>query len=257
MQNMLSRMKFWRRPVRSLRTRRNRNVLETLARPYALSPAAARAAHRSEINEFLASLRMPRKRIAGLGLLLAAAIGIAGGSAVAPAAGDAVRQMQSALAMLGLRSPGERVDTALNDVKGSPQQRALGKTFAPPPSQRALGKVFPAPADAPFARAAGPLGAADGFAPPFQPDLLSSPGVPLAFRQPDVLGPGGPGIPGGPGLPGPGGPPGTGTNPPTPVAPVPEPATWLMMMLGFALCGSALRRQRRVHSAVPACSPTG
>ena len=35
-------------------------------------------------------------------------------------------------------------------------------------------------------------------------------------------------------------------------SPLPEPATWAMMILGFGAIGFALRRQRRVSSAIPA-----
>lgn len=35
-----------------------------------------------------------------------------------------------------------------------------------------------------------------------------------------------------------------------PLAPVPEPATWAMMLAGFGLVGAAVRRRRPVHAAV-------
>lgn len=42
------------------------------------------------------------------------------------------------------------------------------------------------------------------------------------------------------------GPVGGSTAPPPPVAPVPEPTAWLMMIAGLGLAGVALRRQRAI-----------
>lgn len=71
-------------------------------------------------------------------------------------------------------------------------------------------------------------------------------------------GPGGPGFPGIPGRPGgPGGPgivvpPDTPPPPPPPPPPVPEPATWVQMLIGFGVIGGATRvtyrRERRQSS---------
>lgn len=55
-----------------------------------------------------------------------------------------------------------------------------------------------------------------------------------------------PGVPGGPGDPGiPGGP-----SVPDPVAPVPEPLTWMMMILGLGVIGGVLRRTRSRQTLV-------
>jgi hypothetical protein len=64
-------------------------------------------------------------------------------------------------------------------------------------------------------------------------------------------GPGTPGTPGTPGNPGtdtPGENPGTPVNPPPeePIAAVPEPSTWAMMIAGFGVVGWAIRRQHRL-----------
>lgn len=72
--------------------------------------------------------------------------------------------------------------------------------------------------------------------------------------DPDPEGPTGPGV-------SPTDPAGPGTNPvdpgdpQNPVSPVPEPTTWMMMILGVGLVGAALRRSRQAqlsHAAMPA-----
>lgn len=146
------------------------------------------------------------------------------------------------------RSPGDRADGILANMK----QRKR-----PALHQRALPKVRP-----------GPLASIVGAAPlppalpPVAAPLYNSltdtpkvalPGAPVGFTPT----PGGPGIfPGFSPLPGGGGvivPPPVTISPPetpvtptipiTPTAPVPEPASWLMMLVGFTLIGSCLRRR--------------
>lgn len=151
------------------------------------------------------------------------------------------------LSIMTARSPGERGHGAMFSVKQTKRPRQLASvTPRGPraPRERVLSTVRErAPAgivpvgDLPIA----PAG--------FVPDL-----APVA---PGALGPGGPGGggngfgpppvfptgPGGniPGLPGP-----TPTpTPTTPVPAVPEPASWAMMSLGFAIVGFAVRRRKR------------
>jgi hypothetical protein len=38
--------------------------------------------------------------------------------------------------------------------------------------------------------------------------------------------------------------------PPVQVPSVPEPSTWVMMLMGAALCGASMRRQRRLQLQV-------
>jgi len=158
---------------------------------------------------------------------------------------------------------------------------ALATTVAAvPPVKRAVHHATAKPAPRPVARnaAAGPARAADVPCVPVAPGAAGVP-VPVAplvtFADPGLSDLGDlPGIPGGagggvtpgatapvgfppiatPGLPGgfvPDAPgtPGNPTNPNTPAVPetgaVPEPATWALMISGFALVGTAVRRRRR------------
>lgn len=153
------------------------------------------------------------------------------------------------------RSPGSRSAGALSNkgqTAGAPAQTVANA--ATQPSARALPKTR--------VRVAPPVAAAAGV-----PAAAGSPaigGTPpattLASIPPGSAGSGGGlGLPPGGGgfIPAPGGggggtpDPGTGTPPPVggeapPVAApaVPEPQTWLMMIIGFGLLGSVLRRRR-------------
>jgi len=156
---------------------------------------------------------------------------------------------KSLVALLDQRSPGERTKAELANDK----QRLAAR-----PQQRALGKVRPA-LPAPFVKAltTPPVAA---LVPEVVPVVaLNSPLVapllsaPIIGSTPAVLvGGGGPGGgvggPGGGGV-GPGGgssPPGTDVVPPVVavVSPVPEPATWLTMILGFYMLARVVRKQR-------------
>jgi hypothetical protein len=180
--------------------------------------------------------------------------------------------------MLDLRSPGSRPAGSLASAKPVPASSAAApKTAVGAPRQRALGKIFP-PEDA------SPFVDTDAFAPPFQPDVLVAALPPeplpdgLVAAGPAGLGGGNGGIGGGGGgtgggvVPGGGGGGGGGTVPggggggiggePSPAAPpvaaVPEPGTWLMMIIAFGFCGAMLRRGRsrlRVGGREPSCAP--
>jgi hypothetical protein len=162
-----------------------------------------------------------------------------------PAAFDWLRAQSSAgarlirdsLELLGQRSPGQRQAGALIKSKGGPVE----KLHAAEPSQRALGKIFASPADNIEDLLAGPH-------PPFLGEpLMIGPPIPLELDLGDSIGPPntymapGPGtfISGGPGGESP------GIEVPTPAAAVPEPSTWALMLLGFGMCGYALRRRRQ------------
>lgn len=201
-------------------------------------------------------------------LLLAAALAGLGYQLLPePGKAAALRPVRSVMAMMSSRSPGERAGGDLIDSKpalatAAPTQRALGKVFGPP-QQRALGKVFAPPTGL------APPGGGFAFAPPFQPgtlDLTSlpllpglggAPGAPWFSDSVERIGDGafggGPGGFAGGG--GGGGGIGGGTIPVgPPVAAVPEPATWLLMIIAFGLCGSMLRRHRRILASQSQCA---
>jgi hypothetical protein len=189
-------------------------------------------------------------RIGRRSALVVAGIGAAAALSVAtisnPWLGRAVNQgissslhgVETVAAMLADRSPGARPEGALANLKHKRQalhERALPKIrspYGPPTAYEALA--------APPPIAIAPLPPAPLFA--------------TIAGGPPVVPPGNGGGTGGPpilsNIPGPGG--GGGFSPPvilaTPQAPtpaeaVPEPASWAMMLLGFALMGRALRRR--------------
>jgi hypothetical protein len=162
-------------------------------------------------------------------------------------AGAMVEKGKDFLALMKDRSPGERTTAELTKSKNL-------RVAAVIPRQRALAKVQKAaPAEAP----------AEEFLEALAPPLTQTAELPGIFVPMDLVQPlstippegGGPviTIPGGPGGPGVF-PPGGNTTPtvvPPPAAPpevpaVPEPSTWLSMLLGFGLLGSAFRLRRQV-----------
>jgi len=182
--------------------------------------------------------------IAGIGT--AAALSVATisnpwlGRAVNQGISSSLRGVETVAAMLAERSPGARPEGALANLKHTLQaahhERALPKIrspYGPPTAYEALAAPPPPAPIAPLPQA--PLFATIAGGPPVVP-------------------PGGGGTSGPPilsNIPGPGGgggfsPPVTLATPqtPTPIEAVPEPASWVMMLLGFALMGRALRRRR-------------
>jgi PEP-CTERM motif len=148
----------------------------------------------------------------------------------------AVTKAQSLVDMLNKRSPGER--TAAQLTKTKHMQRALAKVqplvrkpVVPPitmpltPMQVELASiVMPAPS-----LVSPPLGQIDIGPPPTLGAIVSPPGGGAIVAPPG------------------GGPPATNPTEPrppvieTPPPPVPEPATWLTMLLGFGLLGWRVR----------------
>lgn len=171
--------------------------------------------------------------------------------------GTLMAQTTEAISRFIGRSPGDRGETDLiktknKRAKGKPGGNLLSKApraEAGEPEERALGKIFDTPPEEAIQSLTGvPIGPlALGEIPPGSfGDLATGGGGPN----------GSPGFPGGgsvivpPGTSvGPGNPP-TPTEPTTPTIPtnpvgaVPEPGTWALMLLGFGLCGAAMRRRR-------------
>ena len=156
--------------------------------------------------------------------------------------------------LFDLRSPGERASGALASLKQKRQpllhERALPKVRGPVAPLAAIVAAPPPPIETvpPFTAIAGPK--------PASPEVAlaqtgSPGGVPGIFPGLTILPGGGGGViipppativppPGTPGVPVT--PPDTPGSPGTPSG-VPEPASWAMMILGFALVGGALRRK--------------
>jgi len=186
--------------------------------------------------------------------------------------GSVYAQTTDALSRFIGRSPGERDETDLLKGKvrkgpsladrlfgrrmngGEPEQRALGKIFDTPPEEsiKEITQVPPGPVALSDPIPSGLLPLGDVGTPP----AATVGGPPLGF-------PGGigtvvpPGTTAGPGDPGVSPPPAPGVD--TPVAAIPEPATWAMMLIGFGICGAALRRRRRLITeglpSVARCEP--
>jgi hypothetical protein len=201
----------------------------------------------------IAALPIPHGfRFGRRGALAAAGIGIAGalsvttvsnpwlGRAVRAGISESLQGVETVAAMLAERSPGARPEGALVNLKHKRQaalhERALPKIrgpYAPPTAYEALASPPPTPLIAPLPQAPLYSTVAGGPAP------ISTAGGTVG---PPVLS----------NIPGPGGGGGGVFSPPTtlatPEAPplavsVPEPASWAMMLLGFALMGRALRRR--------------
>lgn len=151
----------------------------------------------------------------------------------------------SVASLFASRSPGERTAGALASLKHRRQpvlhERALPKVRGPAAPRQAFTALAAPPPELP--PAAQPLYNIVGAPPESATGTLAS-ASPVPFGA--VPGGGGfiigsPGTPGGPGLPGTPSGPGTPSVPGTPGTPgvpgVPEPASWAMMLLGFALIG--------------------
>ncbi len=137
------------------------------------------------------------------------------------------------------RIPGTTGDQgvgAADDGLGGPIETADATGAVPPSIASDLGNPSPAATDGDGAT--GP-----GSPPSFDGPAGSAPGATADTTTPTD--PGSPTDPTGPTDPG------TPTNPetPTPTTPVPEPATWLIMILGVAIIGAALRRRRPAPAA--------
>jgi hypothetical protein len=170
------------------------------------------------------------------------------------------------MSMLGERSPGTRTTAVLTKAKA--------KKVAEQPRARALGKIRQPELPAAFLRALVP---GPNFSEVEAPGVLLNPMVIAPLPQLALLSdapisvidggpyPPGTGVPGGgisataPGGGGGGSPP-EGSLPvtaptvvvPTPVPAVPEPGTWAMMLLGFAILGRSLRKRAALE--VGACA---
>jgi hypothetical protein len=165
--------------------------------------------------------------------------------AVGEGLSESIQGVKTVAAMLAERSPGQRPEGALAQLK---HKRAAAL------HERALPKVR-GPAPTAYEALAGPV-ATPPLAPPVQGPLYTAvAGGPTPIVPPTGGASGGPPILSE--IPPPGGGGGGFTAPittlevppVTPTSPVPEPASWAMMILGFALLGRALRRRTVAGSA--------
>jgi len=175
-----------------------------------------------------------------------------------------VAALQDPLSLFSDRSPGERLPGALLSTKKGPHERVLSTV-----RERPQASDLPPGTDTPIFSAAPPVFESSPTAPPtgqftgppaFGPPFSNTPflypgpppgAVPPGGTPPDGAPPGGT-PPGGtpPGGTPPGGTPPGGTPPgeppgTPPTIPVPEPATWTMMLLGLL----AVRMAARLRTA--------
>ncbi len=198
--------------------------------------------------------RVKRRRIV---LTSVAALSVALGSAFSLAtfagvdlAGAAVQRAKTLSDLLDARSPGERTQGQLSNTKH--KHAILAERDAEPADVKQPLKNF-AEALLPIAPAAVTIDA-----PPQIPEFaLQLPPPPTFFSPPGggiVPRGGGSSPPGGGSTPpgGPGGPPNQPPEnpPPPPNQPpaLPEPGTWMMMILGFGMVGLSLRRHAATTS---------
>lgn len=197
-----------------------------------------------------------KKTAALIGILLAASAGSLIAFTQFRPAFAADGSVSTTLAELAARSPGARIGGIA--LKAKTKRRApVALAKAAPPATPGRGAPIASVMSAP------PVDSFGAPAPGFGPGIASTEAVtPAPLPVPGgstgvVPGPGGGVIIG----PGPGG--GTGvtpeptptppvvtpTTPPTnpPVAAVPEPGTWLMMITGFGFVGGAMRSRRRIR----------
>ena len=204
--------------------------------------------------------RMSRPRrasVAAAAVLLASGAAFVGVSGPSGAVSIAAAAVMDPMSVLSGRSPGARDAGALYQTKPGMARKVPTSRVRTPvrPAETGFVPVVPG---LPVMDAEVPTGLLPGV--PVETGL----GPPIDLATPLVGGGGGfgPGVIGGGGFIGGGGgggvvtPPtgGGGTvTPPgdggTPVSPVPEPATWLSMIVGFAFVGASMRRRRRLATA--------
>lgn len=164
--------------------------------------------------------------------------------------------LRDPLAVLSGRSPGLREAGAMFQTKpGRSGERVASADRAPVGPAGPVERVLPVVRERPSEFVASPAGVPD-----VGPLALNDPTGPLGFPS-DTTSGGGPGVFQPQLLPDTGSSGGTsggvtstssgggGIDPPPNPGPVPEPATWMTMILGFGLVGSAIRRQSAVRRA--------
>jgi hypothetical protein len=200
------------------------------------SRSIARAIRRSRAYRERIQRRRRRSLIAATAVSIAVTVGMTAslvsfaGTDVADAAIDRAKDL---VELLDQRSPGARSAAELTKTK-HPSEAVTGSERIVPTN---LAEVLAPPPPAPA------LAEVDIHAPPLVLELPSAL-PPEMVLLPAVIPPGGGPIP----PPGGGGPPSSPPPPPPPSPPpppaLPEPGTWMTMILGFGLVGALLRRDR-------------
>jgi hypothetical protein len=154
-------------------------------------------------------------------------------------AGAAASRAQSLMDLIGKRSPGERTAAQLTKTKHKPMAERDAPEVAHAPTNLTEVIVPPVPELVPID--AGPPPQLAFLEMPSLPNLLIPPS-----GGPKVPPGGGGGCCGGP----PSAPPVTPPNTPPP-PPLPEPGTWMTMLIGFGLIGGVLRRTGKQPLLIP------
>jgi hypothetical protein len=200
-----------------------------------------------------------RRRLALIAFAIAAPVALGSGAVLMnpQIRASAVAQAEDVLGLLQDRSPGERSFAIL--TKKVPRAPGRVVEFPPPDVERGLGKVFPPEPDNPglefltppeFALLEGPPGEPELSVPITPQGNLAVPPGGGAFAPPGIfLPPGGSFVSEPPG----------GDSPLTPPTPaVPEPSTWALLLIGFGLCGAAMRAKPGARGGLgrARCKPT-
>lgn len=192
----------------------------------------------------------PRRAVVIIGLLAASATGggyiVAAPQGLAAASAALAKAVADPLALLNGRSPGARSPGALTQTKaryahdGDGAHRR-GTRPGEQPVERVLSALRERPSfidaeNLPFVDLAS-LAPTGSPVPPAATPPINLPGVAPSITPPVILAP----LPGG----------GNGGGTGTPVAAVPELATWAMLIIGFLGIGAALRRGKTPRHALP------
>lgn len=213
-------------------------------------PNIARAIQRSRSAR--AAIRRRRRRNLAIILCLSVALAGAGTYGIGGLEANdmvqaAVSQVQNLAELLDQRSPGARTQAQLTKTKHEralAKQRKAPRSLAHQPALPAMAVKEDLPGLLDLLAGPGPVVTADAVSPYSHIAIVSPPSLATIVTPPP-----GSGTP----PPGSGSPPGGGggviippDQPPqiVPTSPLPEPGTWAMMLLGFALIGWRARRAR-------------
>lgn len=208
-----------------------------------------------------AAIRRRRRRNLALVLCLSVALAGAGTYGIGGLEANdmvhaAVSQVQNLAELLDQRSPGARTEAQLTKTKREralAKQRKASRPLAHQPVLPPMAVKESLPGLLDLLAGPSPVVTADAVSPYSQMAIISPPSLATIVTPP----PGSGTPPPGSGTPPPGGGGGVIVPPDQPpqivtTSPLPEPGTWAMMLLGFALVGWRARRQRGADIEIPA-----